>query len=95
MGAVIMAKRYRAIQISEQGFLTNEAGDPIVCPICNRNCSTKCSWLSIDNRVISCRDLVIGAIRPKPMRSFQLYSGPDVYNLDESIKIYQLQARAL
>ncbi len=81
-----MIKKYKAIKVSPQGFLTNEAGDPILCPIRNANCNLKCSWISVEDRVIYCRDMVIGALRAKPMRSFYLYTGPGVYDLDESLR---------
>ncbi len=83
---MVITKKYKAIKISRQGFLTDENDEPIVCPIRDSNCNFKCAWFSAEDRVIYCRETVIGALRSKPIRSFHLHTGPDVYNLDESIK---------
>ncbi len=81
-----MVARYKAIKIAEQGFLTDEKDDPILCPIRDANCNWKCAWFSAEGRVIRCRDIIIGAVRGKPVRSFHLYSGPEVYDIDESLR---------
>ena len=93
-GVVIMAKKYKAIKISAQGFLTNERDEPIVCPIRNSNCNLKCTWLSVEDRTVFCRELAIGALRPKPMQSFHLHTGPDVYNLDESLRSHEVESNS-
>ena len=85
-----MTKRYKAIRIAEQGFLTNEQDEPLVCPVRGANCNIRCAWFNAEEGIISCQDKVIGALRGKPMRSFRLYSGPDVYNLDESLRNHEV-----
>ena len=79
-----MTKKYRAIKVSEQGNVTDEKGDPIVCPIRGGNCINRCAWYSVEDRIIHCQDTVIGAIRGKPIRSFRLILGPLVYDPDEA-----------
>jgi len=81
-----MVAKYKAIKIVEQGFLTNEKDEPVLCPIRDANCNWRCAWFSAEGRVIRCRRTVIGALRGKPLRSFRLYTGPDVYDLDEALK---------
>jgi len=81
-----MAKKYKVLKMSEQGFFTNESGEAVYCPLRDSNCNLKCVWLSIDERVIFCRDLPLGALKGKPLRSFRLHTGPEVYDLDESLK---------
>ena len=81
-----MVAKYKAVKIVEQGFLTNEKDEPVLCPIRDANCNWRCAWFSVEGRVIRCRDIIIGAMRGKPVRSFRLYTGPDVYDLDESLK---------
>lgn len=81
-----MIKKYKAVKFSRQGFLTDEKDEPIVCPLRDSNCNFKCAWFSAEDNIIYCRDMAIGAVRPKPMRSFHLHTGPEVYNLDESIQ---------
>jgi hypothetical protein len=81
-----MAKKYKILKISEQGFFTNEAGEPVFCPVRDGNCNLKCMWLSVEDRIVYCRDMAIGALKGKPLRSFHLYSGPEVYDIDESLK---------
>jgi len=83
---VVITKKYKAIKISRQGFLTDEKDAPIVCPIRDANCNFKCAWFTAENGIIYCRDQAIGALRPKPVQSFHLHTGPDVYDLDESIE---------
>jgi len=87
-----MVARYKAIKIAEQGFLTDEKDDPILCPIRDANCNWKCAWFSAEGRIIRCQNTVIGAIRGKPLRSFRLYSGPDVYDIDESLKVTDINS---
>jgi sulfur transfer complex TusBCD TusB component (DsrH family) len=83
-----MVKKFKAIKISPQGFLTNERDEPLVCPIRGTSCNFKCAWLTADDNIFYCQNTVIGALRGKPMRSFHLHTGPEVYNLDESLKNY-------
>jgi hypothetical protein len=82
-----MVAKYKAVKFSDQGFLTDEKDDPIICPIRDANCNWRCAWFSAEGRLIRCQDRIIGALRGKPVRSFHLYTGPDVYDLDESLKI--------
>jgi len=89
-----MAKKYKAIKFSAQGFLTNERGEPIVCPVRNSNCNFKCCWLSVEDRIVYCREMVIGALRAKPIRSFHLHTGPEVYDLDESLKSHEVESKS-
>ncbi len=84
-----MPVKCRAIKIAEQGFLTDEKGEPIICPMRNANCNIRCAWLSAEGRILRCQDTVIGALRGKPVRSFHLQSGPSVYDLDESLTEYE------
>ena len=81
-----MVAKYKAIKIVEQGYLTDENDEAVICPIRDANCNFRCAWFSMEGRVIRCQDKVIGAIRSKA-RSFRLYTGPDVYDLDESLRI--------
>jgi len=87
---VIMTRKYKAIKISDEGFLTNQRDEPIICPIRNASCELKCAWFSAEDRVLRCQDTIIGALKGKPMRSFHLYSGPQVYDLDESLEQHQM-----
>jgi hypothetical protein len=88
-----MIKKYKALKISRQGFLTDEKDEPIVCPIRNSNCNFRCAWFSAEERIIYCQNTPIGALRPKPMQSFRLHTGPDVYDLDESIEKHSEQEK--
>lgn len=81
-----MTRNYKAIKISAQDFLANERDEPIICPIRDSNCTLKCAWFTVDDGIICCQNTIIGALRRKPLRSFRLYTGPDVYDLDESLK---------
>jgi len=85
-----MPRNYKAIKISSQGFLTNERDEPIICPIRDSNCNLKCAWFTIDDGVFRCKDTIIGALRKRPLRSFRLYKGPDIYDLDEALKTNEL-----
>lgn len=89
-----MTKRYKAIKIAEQGFLTSEKDEPIICPIRDANCNIRCAWFSVEGGVIYCQNTVIGALRSKPLRSFRLYTGPEVYDLDESLKSNEIDAQS-
>ncbi len=82
-----MVAKYKAVKFSDQGFLTDEKNDPIICPIRDANCNWRCAWFSVEGRVVRCQDRIIGALRGRPARSFRLYTGPDVYDIDESLKI--------
>jgi hypothetical protein len=84
-----MPGKYKAVKISEQGNLTDEKDNPITCPVRNANCTHRCAWFSIEDRVIRCQNTVVGAIRGKPIRSFRLSTGPEVFDLDKapSIKV--------
>lgn len=81
-----MNKKYKGIKISEQGYLTNLKDEPVICPIRDANCNLRCAWFSVEGRIFYCQNTVIGALQGKPMRSFHLFAGPDVYDLDESLK---------
>jgi len=85
-----MIKKYKAVKIAEQGFLTDERNEPILCPVRGINCSAKCAWFSAEDRILRCQSTIIGALRGKPVRSFRLHAGPDVYDLDESLIEYEL-----
>ncbi|MHC4171384.1 MAG: hypothetical protein ACYTBX_14040 [Planctomycetota bacterium] len=79
-----MPGKYKAIKISEQGNLTDEKDNPITCPVRNGDCTYTCAWFSIEDRVIRCQNTVVGAIRGKPIRSFRLSMGPEVFDLDKA-----------
>jgi len=81
-----MVAKYKAVKIAEQGYLTSEKDEPVICPIRGANCTWRCAWFSIEGRIVRCQDKVIGALRGQPVRSFRLYSGPEVYDIDESLK---------
>ncbi|MBN2271273.1 MAG: hypothetical protein JXN61_11705 [Sedimentisphaerales bacterium] len=85
-----MLKKCRAIKIGEHGFLADEGGDPILCPIRGANCTLKCAWLSLDDKIFRCQKTVIGALRGKPMQSFRLHSGPLVHNFEQTLTEYEL-----
>ena len=80
-----MNRRYKAIKIAESGLLTDEQDEPIVCPVRGASCTLRCAWFSAEERILRCKETIIGALRGKPMRSFRLHSGPEVYNVDESL----------
>jgi len=88
-----VAKKCKAVKMAEQGFLTDENGDPIICPIRGANCNSKRAWFSAEGRILCCQNTVIGALRGKPVRSFRLHTGPDVYNLDESLIEYEISSQ--
>ena len=79
-----MPVKYKAVKISGQGYLTDEKDNPITCPVRNANCTHRCAWFSTEERVIRCQDTIIGAVRGKPIRSFRLSTGPEVYDLDKA-----------
>lgn len=79
-----MHGKYKAVKISEQGNLMDEKGNPITCPVRNGDCTYTCAWFSIEDRVIRCQNTVVGAIRGKPIRSFRLSTGPEVFDLDKA-----------
>jgi hypothetical protein len=85
-----MIRECKAVKLVKQGFLTDERSDPIICPIRKTNCTLKCAWFSIEAKSFRCRDIVIGAVRPGPVRSFRLCTGPDVYDLDELLVRYDV-----
>lgn len=87
---VNMVKKCRAIKIAEHGFLTDESGEAILCPVRERNCTLRCAWFSTQGRILQCKDTIIGALRGKPMQSFHLHTGPNVHNVDESLTEYML-----
>jgi hypothetical protein len=82
-----MSAKYKAVKISGQGYLTDEKDHPITCPVRNANCTSNCAWFSIEERIIRCQNTIIGAIRGKPIRSFRLSTGPEVYDLDKAPSI--------
>ena len=90
MSVVNMTKKCRAIKIAEHGFLTDSNGEMIICPVRNSNCTLKCAWFSSEDRILRCKDTIIGAMQGKPMKSFRLYSGPQVHDVDESLNEYVL-----
>ena len=85
-----MIKKCRAIKIAEHGFLTDEGGDAIICPVREKNCTLRCAWLSAQGRVLQCKDTIVGAIRGRPVQSFRLHTGPEVHNIDKSLTEYEL-----
>lgn len=85
-----MTKKCRAIKIAEHGFLTDGNGEPIICPVRGTKCTLKCAWFSGEDRILRCKETIIGALKGPPMKSFRLYSGPDVHNVDESLTEYTL-----
>ncbi|MBN2137767.1 MAG: hypothetical protein JW720_08170 [Sedimentisphaerales bacterium] len=87
-----MTKKHKAIRIAEHGFLTDERNEPILCPVRGANCTLKCAWFSADDRILRCKDTIIGALRGKSIRSFRLHTGPDVYNVDESLLEYEVHS---
>lgn len=80
---VTMARRHRGVKVAEHGNLTDEKDIAVICPIRPGSCNSHCAWYSVEARVIRCRDTAIGAIRGKPIRSFRLYLGPQLYDPDE------------
>ncbi|MHC4741769.1 MAG: hypothetical protein ACYS8Z_07660 [Planctomycetota bacterium] len=80
----------RAIKISEHGFLTDGSDEAIMCPLRGTKCALNCAWISADDRVLRCKNTIIGALKGPPMKSFRLYSGPDVHNVDETLTEYTL-----
>ena len=84
-----MARRYKAIKIAKDGFLTDEKGDSVICPVRNAKCHINCAWFSVEGSTLHCQDTVIGAVGGKPVKSFHLHTGPLVYNLDESLVNYE------
>ena len=86
----MISKKCRAIKIGEHGFLADESGDPVLCPIRAANCTLKCAWFSLDDRVLRCKNTIIGALRGKPVQSFRLHSGPLVYSFEETLTEYEL-----
>ncbi len=85
-----MARKYKSIKITKEGFLINGKDDPLICPVRNANCSINCAWFSTDDGVLRCQNAIIGAVGGKPVRSFHLHTGPLVYKLDESLMDYDL-----
>lgn len=85
-----MIRKCRAIKIAQHGFLTDANDEPIICPVRNNNCTLKCAWFSAEDRILRCKNTVIGAMQGKPMKSFRLYSGPQVHNVDEALTEYTL-----
>jgi sulfur transfer complex TusBCD TusB component (DsrH family) len=83
-----MVRKYKAIKIAEHGFLTDEKDDPVVCPVRGANCTAKCAWFSAEDKILRCQDTIIGALRGRTLRSFRLHSGPEVYDVDESLTQY-------
>jgi hypothetical protein len=83
-----VARKYKAIKIAKDGFLTGEKDDPIICPVRNANCNINCAWFSAEGGVLRCQNAVIGAVGGKPVRSFHLHTGPLVYDLDGSLLDY-------
>ena len=79
-----MPAKYKAVKISAQGYLTDEKDHPITCPVRNANCTYNCAWFSTEDRVIRCQNTIIGAVRGKPIRSFRLSKGPEVFDLDKA-----------
>jgi hypothetical protein len=79
-----MPSKYKAVKISEQGYLTDEKDNPITCPLRNANCTYGCAWFTTEDRIIRCQNTILGAIRGKPIRSFHLSTGPQVYDLDKA-----------
>ena len=79
-----MPGKYKAVKVSEQGYLTDEEGNPITCPVRNANCTYRCAWFTTEDRIVRCQNTIIGAIRGKPIRSFHLSTGPQVYDLDNA-----------
>jgi len=80
---LIMPRKYKAVKLSEQGELIDEKGNPIICPISGGNCHCRCAWYSAEDRIIRCQDTIIGAIRGRPIRSFRLSLGPQLYDPTE------------
>ncbi len=74
-----MPKKYRAVKLTAKGDVTNEEGDAVVCPVNIGSCNCNCAWFSMDGRVLLCKDTPVGAIRSKPVQSFRLSTGPQVY----------------
>jgi hypothetical protein len=92
--AGIMTRRCKAVKLTKQGFLTDEKGSPLICPVRQGNCTVKCAWLSIEGKAFRCQDTVIGAVRTDQVRSFRLYMGPDVYDLEELLVSYEADSWA-
>lgn len=85
-----MARKCKAVKLVGNGFLTDEAGTPIICPLRNGNCNIRCSWFSVKGKVFYCRDIVIGAVRPGAVQSFRVHSGLKVYDLEQLLTNYDL-----
>lgn len=86
-----MARQYKAIKITKEGFLTDEKGTPIICPIRDAGCSINCAWFSTEGVALHCQNAVLGVVGGKPVRSFHLHTGPLIYNLDKSSIDYDLK----
>ena len=81
-----MNRKFKAVVISEQGNITNMMkGTPLNCPVRGGSCNSRCAWFSHDNRVVRCKDSIIGITKGKTVRSFQLSIPPAVYNEAEDI----------
>lgn len=80
-----MARKYKAVKVTKTGMLSDEKGNPVICPVRNKDCNYRCAWFSAEGRVIRCQDTIIGAIRGEPMRSFRLSTGPRVYEMSEPL----------
>ena len=85
-----MTRKYKAIKIAQNGVLTNEGDQAILCPVQGADCTIRCAWFSAEDRILRCKDMIIGALRGKGLRSFRLHTGPDVYNVDESLMEHEL-----
>jgi len=85
-----MVRKCRAVKIAEHGYLTDESGETSLCPVRGANCTLKCALLSLEGRILQCKNTIIGAIRGKPVQSFRLHTGPEVHNVDESLTEYVL-----
>ena len=82
-----MLKKYRALKITTKGVVTTENDISIVCPVSSKHCTCRCAWYSNEDNIIRCQDIVIGAIRGEPVKSFRLSKGPQVYDSYRPIDI--------
>ncbi len=68
-----MTTRYRTIEVSKKGVITEKSGSPVTCPIREQDCTIMCAWYSSDGIISRCRDTVIGSVSArKTIRSFRL-----------------------
>ena len=75
-----MARKYKAVELTPQGELTDPVGISIICPIRNKSCHCRCAWFSVEDKIARCTDSIIGALKSNPIRSFRLHKGPLTYN---------------